>query len=57
MNEHDQWTLEQLKKLRNEHNQIVIDSAISLIQEQHDEIESLHGAMEGQLWSPKQWRS
>lgn len=50
------WVLNQLQQLKTPDNQIVIDAAIALIQDQQTEIESLRGAMEGRLWSPNQWR-
>lgn len=57
MNDHDEkWVLDELAKLRTDDNRVTIDAAIDLIKEQQDEIDSLHGSMEGQLWSPKQWR-
>lgn len=56
MENQQQWVIEQLQHLATGDNQVVMQAAIELIQSQQDEIDSLHGAMEGQLWSPNQWR-
>lgn len=52
-----EWIISELDKIINDQNQVVISSAITLIQEQQSEIDSLRGAMEGRLWSPKQWNN
>ncbi|WP_409022253.1 hypothetical protein ACE83Q_00830 [Dellaglioa sp. P0083] len=50
------WTIAELKKIETEENQLLIEATIALLKDQSVEIESLHGSMEGQLWSPSNWR-
>ncbi|CAM3240549.1 hypothetical protein [Lactiplantibacillus plajomi] len=57
MSETDQatWAVNALKALRTTDQQVTIDGIIKVIEDQQAEIESLRGAMEGQLWSPTSW--
>ncbi|WP_338211026.1 hypothetical protein [Lactiplantibacillus paraxiangfangensis] len=57
MSEQDQvaWAIQALKDLRTDGNQYTIDGVIKVLSDQQAEIESLHGSMEGQLWSPTSW--
>ncbi|MHC9532990.1 hypothetical protein ACVPPR_06170 [Dellaglioa sp. L3N] len=50
------WTITELKKIETTENKLLIEATITLLKDQAVEIESLHGAMEGQLWSPSNWR-
>lgn len=50
------WTIAELKKIETKDNQLLIEATIALLKDQSVEIESLHGSMEGQLWSPSNWR-
>lgn len=58
MSEQDQsaWAISELQKLQTAANQATIAGIIKVIDDQQAEIESLRGAMEGQLWSPNSWK-
>ncbi|GKT03410.1 hypothetical protein ACRYI5_04250 [Furfurilactobacillus sp. WILCCON 0119] len=56
MEDQSAWIIDQLTALKTPANEVVIEAAIERLKTQQDEIDSLRGAMEGTLWSPKQWR-
>ena len=51
-----EWTITELKKIETKENKLLLEATITLLKDQAVEIESLHGSMEGQLWSPSNWR-
>lgn len=51
------WLAEQLATLaQNDEKKLIIDAAITYIESLEDDNESLQIALEGSIWSPKNWR-
>ena len=49
------WLQEQLSTISDEKSRFVIEEVIKYIEQLEDDNESLQVALEGNIWSPKNW--